>query len=80
MEKLDVALAVRATEAASGVMRDQFRDLATRYDKEDEDFVTQADLAAGLTILDILLAARPGGRFLAGESGTHRGPPRTAPS
>ncbi|MFE3260812.1 inositol monophosphatase family protein [Nocardia sp. NPDC059229] len=37
---------------------------------KDDNFATQADLAAELTILDILRAARPGDRFLAGESGT----------
>ncbi|MET8428004.1 inositol monophosphatase family protein [Nocardia sp. NPDC004860] len=69
MEESDVALAIRAGEAASGVIRDQFRGPVTRYDKEDDDFATQADLAAERTILDILRAACPGDRFLAEESG-----------
>ncbi|MFE2997422.1 inositol monophosphatase family protein [Nocardia sp. NPDC059246] len=70
MEESGVALAIRAAEAASGVIRDQFRGPVTRYGKEDDDFATQADLAAERTILDILRAARPGDRFLAEESGT----------
>ncbi|MEU6587133.1 inositol monophosphatase family protein [Nocardia sp. NPDC046763] len=70
MEESDVALAIRAAEATPGVVRDQFRDPITRFDKEDDGFATQADLAAELTIHDILRAARPGDRFLAEESGT----------
>ncbi|MFJ9366278.1 inositol monophosphatase family protein [Nocardia sp. NPDC101769] len=70
MEESDVALAIRAAEAASGVIRDQFRGPVTRYGKEGDDFATQADLAAERTILDILRSARPGDRFLAEEFGT----------
>ncbi|MVU82116.1 phosphatase [Nocardia sp. ET3-3] len=69
MNESDVALAIRAAEAAAGVIRDQFHAPITRYDKESDDFATQADLAAEQTILDILHTARPTDRFLAEESG-----------
>ncbi|WP_407671603.1 inositol monophosphatase family protein [Nocardia aurantiaca] len=51
-------------------MRDQFHAPLTPYDKEADDFATQADYASERTILDILRAAHPTDRFLAEESGT----------
>ncbi|MGW5107918.1 hypothetical protein [Nocardia sp. NPDC004123] len=68
MEEFDVALAVRAAEAATGVIRDQFRGPVIRYGKED-DFVPGL-ISPPSGPFSILRAARPGDRFLAGESGT----------
>ncbi|WP_237088158.1 inositol monophosphatase family protein [Nocardia seriolae] len=73
VDESDVVVAIRAAEAAAGVMRDQFHGPVTRYDKQDDDFATQADIGSERTILDVLRAARPGDRFLAEESGDSGG-------
>jgi myo-inositol-1(or 4)-monophosphatase len=70
MDETDAGLAVRAVQAASGVIRSFYRAPVTRYAKGDSDFATGADLVAEQTILAVIGAARPGDRFVAEESGS----------
>ncbi|MFE3544471.1 inositol monophosphatase family protein [Nocardia sp. NPDC059177] len=69
MHHSDIEIAIRATQVASGVIRDAFREPVTRHAKHGDDFATHADLAAERAILDLLTTARPGDRFVAEESG-----------
>lgn len=69
MHHSDIEIAIRATQVASGAIRDAFREPVTRHAKHGDDFATHADLAAERAILDLLSGARPGDRFVAEESG-----------
>ncbi|MEV6767335.1 inositol monophosphatase family protein [Nocardia sp. NPDC051030] len=69
MDETDAAVAIRAAQAASGVIRSGFRTPVTRYAKGHNDFATSVDIAAERTILAVIGAARPDDRFIAEESG-----------
>lgn len=65
----DAELAVAAAEAGAKVVQNRFGTPLTRIDKDAVDFATDVDVQAERTIIELLLANRPGDRVIAEESG-----------
>ncbi|WP_156756357.1 inositol monophosphatase family protein [Actinokineospora pegani] len=65
----DVAVAVRAVEAACVVVRRCFGGDVERFDKGGGDFATGVDLAAEFAIREVLREARPGDAVVGEEYG-----------
>ncbi|WP_424185439.1 inositol monophosphatase family protein [Actinokineospora sp. G85] len=65
----DVAVAVRAVEAAGVVVRRCYGGVLERFDKGGGDFATGVDLAAEVAVRGVLREARPGDAIVGEEYG-----------
>lgn len=70
MRETDAGLAIRAAEAGSAVARQLYGGQLERFAKSDNDFATEADVAAERAIMAVLRDARPEDGFVGEELGS----------